>query len=99
MNDWFTPDADPAQFKSQFSRDGEDGDTDATASRQAGHISAHGADVYALVEAPSRAAELAPFVDHYHTANGAVTLSFCMVTLAAARNWPRCSNRRRPAWS
>jgi endonuclease/exonuclease/phosphatase family metal-dependent hydrolase len=78
MNDWFTPDADPVDFKSQFSRDGEVGDTDEAASRLAGLIEAINVDVVALVEAPSRPAELALFVDRYLTANGAPTYQFLL---------------------
>lgn len=78
MNDWFTPDAEPADFRSQFSRDGELGDTDEAASRLAGLINAIGADVVALVEAPSRAAELALFVNRYLSANGAATYRFLL---------------------
>jgi endonuclease/exonuclease/phosphatase family metal-dependent hydrolase len=78
MNDWFTPDAEPAQFKAQFSRDGEVGNTEAAASRLAGLINAVGADVVALVEAPSRAAELALFVDRYLTTSGNAIYQFLL---------------------
>jgi hypothetical protein len=78
MNDWFTPDADPVDFKSQFSRDGEVGDTDEAAARLAGLIKTINADVVALVGAPSRPAELALFVDRYLTANGTPTYQFLL---------------------
>jgi hypothetical protein len=78
MNDWFTPDAEPAQFKTQFSRDGEVGNTESAASRLAGLINALGADVVAPVEAPSRAAELALFVDRYLATNGSPTYRFLL---------------------
>jgi endonuclease/exonuclease/phosphatase family metal-dependent hydrolase len=48
------------------------------ASRLAGLINAIGADVVALVEAPSRAAELTLFVDRYLSPNGAGTYEFLL---------------------
>jgi predicted extracellular nuclease len=71
MNDWFTPDSEAPAFKPQFSRDGEQGDTDQAAQRLAGLISALNADVVALMEAPSRAQELSLFLDR-HLSNGGV---------------------------
>lgn len=78
MNDWFTPDATDAEFKPTFTRDGQDCDTDATASRLAGLIDAVDADAVALVEAPSRSAELRLFVDNYLTTNGAASYRFIL---------------------
>jgi endonuclease/exonuclease/phosphatase family metal-dependent hydrolase len=74
MNDWFTPDAEPvATFKDTFSRDGEEGVTAEAAGRLAGLISAIDADIVALVEAPSREAELQLFIDEYLTVDGTAT--------------------------
>jgi endonuclease/exonuclease/phosphatase family metal-dependent hydrolase len=66
MNDWFTADADPAvNWRPQFTRDGQINDTEQTAGRLAAMIGAIDADVVALQEGPSRAAELELFVrDH-----------------------------------
>ncbi|GAA3680939.1 hypothetical protein GCM10022224_051490 [Nonomuraea antimicrobica] len=80
MNDWFTPDAEPAAFTRTFSHDGsEDGEQGVTAEaagRLAGLISAVDADVVALVEAPSRTAELRLFIDEYLTAGGRAVYDF-----------------------
>jgi endonuclease/exonuclease/phosphatase family metal-dependent hydrolase len=65
MNDWFTADAEEAAFRPQFTRDDEVNDTAETAARLAGVFKAIDADVLAIEEAPSRAAELALFVDDY----------------------------------
>jgi hypothetical protein len=71
MNDWFTADAEAPGFKQQFSHDGEpSGDTDEAAGRLARLISALAADGVALMEAPSRAAELQLFIDRYLTDSG-----------------------------
>jgi len=78
MNDWFTPDAEAAAFKPQFTRDGHVGDTDAAASRLAGLITTIDADVVALVEAPSRPAELALFIDRYLTTDGVAAYQFLL---------------------
>jgi hypothetical protein len=78
MNDWFTPDADEPAFKPQFTRDGHVGDTDAAASRLAGLLAAIDADVVALVEAPSRPAELALFLDRYLTTGGVAAYQFLL---------------------
>jgi hypothetical protein len=91
MNDWFTPDAEPAQFRAQFSRDGEIGDTYEAASRLAGLINALGADVVALVEAPSRAAELALFVDRYLTTSASPTYRFLLGDAGGSQSSP-CSS-------
>jgi endonuclease/exonuclease/phosphatase family metal-dependent hydrolase len=64
MNDWFTPDsADGVAWRPTFVRDGEECDTERAAGLLAGLIADLDADVVALEEAPSRAAELALFVD------------------------------------
>ncbi|MEV0390242.1 endonuclease/exonuclease/phosphatase family protein [Nonomuraea sp. NPDC050643] len=76
MNDWFTPDAQPAAFKPTFSRDGEQGITAEAAGRLAKMISDIDADIIALVEAPSRAAELALFVNEYLSVDGTATYDF-----------------------
>jgi endonuclease/exonuclease/phosphatase family metal-dependent hydrolase len=65
MNDWFTPDAEAAAFRPQFTRDGEVNDTDVTAGRLAAMIEAIDPDVVAIQEAPSRIAELELFVDEF----------------------------------
>jgi endonuclease/exonuclease/phosphatase family metal-dependent hydrolase len=78
MNDWFTPDAQAAAFKPTFSRDGEQGVTAEAAGRLAGLVSAIDADIVALVEAPSRMAELALFIDEYLTADGIATYDFVL---------------------
>jgi endonuclease/exonuclease/phosphatase family metal-dependent hydrolase len=65
MNDWFTPDSEPATFRPQFRRDGEVNDTAETARRLAAMLQAIDAPVIALQEAPSRLAELTLFVDTY----------------------------------
>lgn len=77
MNDWFTADAEAPDFKQQFSHDGEpSGDTDQAAGRLARLISALDADVVALMEAPSRAAELRLFIDRYLTDSGTARYRF-----------------------
>ncbi|MFD1544194.1 endonuclease/exonuclease/phosphatase family protein [Nonomuraea guangzhouensis] len=76
MNDWFTLDAQPAAFKPTFSRDGDQGVTAQAAGRLAGLISAIDADIVALVEAPSRPAELALFIEEYLTVDGTATYDF-----------------------
>jgi hypothetical protein len=59
MNDWFTADADPdVDWRPEFTRDGQVNDTEETARRLAAMIAAIDADVVALQERPSRAAEL-----------------------------------------
>jgi len=65
MNDWFTPDAEPAAFRPQFRRDGQLNDTAETAGRLAAMLRAIDAGIVAIQEGPSRAAELALFVDEY----------------------------------
>ena len=65
MNDWFTSDDEPAAFRAQFRRDGQLNDTAETAGRLAAMLKAIDADVIAIQEGPSRAAELALFVDEY----------------------------------
>jgi endonuclease/exonuclease/phosphatase family metal-dependent hydrolase len=64
MNDWFTPDAaaGPA-WRPTFVRDGVECDTEQAAGLLAGLIADLDSDVVALQEAPSRAAELALFLD------------------------------------
>jgi endonuclease/exonuclease/phosphatase family metal-dependent hydrolase len=65
MNDWFTADAEPVEWRAQFTRDGQTNDSEETASRLAAMIRAIDPDVLALQEGPSRPAELALFVrDH-----------------------------------
>jgi hypothetical protein len=64
MNDWFMPDGtDGAAWRPTFVRDGVECDTERAAGLLAGLIADIGADVVALQEAPSRAAELALFLD------------------------------------
>jgi endonuclease/exonuclease/phosphatase family metal-dependent hydrolase len=65
MNDWFTPDGEPPAFRAQFRRDGQVNDTATTARRLADMLQAIDADVIAIQEGPSRAAELALFIDTY----------------------------------
>jgi endonuclease/exonuclease/phosphatase family metal-dependent hydrolase len=65
MNDWFTPDAETAAFRLEFTRDGEVNDTAETAGRLAAMIDAIDPDVVAIQEAPSRIAELELFVDEF----------------------------------
>lgn len=71
MNDWFTPDAQAAAFRPEFTRDGDTNNTAATAGRLAALIRAVDADVLALEEAPSRPAELQVFIQQYLSAGGA----------------------------
>ncbi|MBF8193568.1 endonuclease [Nonomuraea sp. K274] len=78
MNDWFTADAQTAAFKPAFFRDGERGVTAEAAGRLAGLISAIDADIIALVEAPSRPAELALFINEYLSSGGSATYDFVM---------------------
>jgi endonuclease/exonuclease/phosphatase family metal-dependent hydrolase len=64
MNDWFAPDRmDGAAWRPTFVRDGVECDTEQAAGLLAGLIADLDADVVALQEAPSRAAELALFLD------------------------------------
>ncbi len=65
MNDWFTSDDEPVAFRRQFRRDGQLNDTAETAGRLAALLRSIDADVIAIQEGPSRAAELALFVDEY----------------------------------
>ena len=65
MNDWFTPDSEPAAFRPQFRRDGQVNDTAETAQRLADMITAIEPHIVAIQEGPSRAAELALFVREY----------------------------------
>jgi endonuclease/exonuclease/phosphatase family metal-dependent hydrolase len=66
MNDWFTPDADPAvAFKQTFTRDGHTSTTSEVATRTAGLIRALDADVLAIEEGPSRPGELGLFIQDY----------------------------------
>ncbi|TYB61359.1 endonuclease [Nonomuraea sp. PA05] len=78
MNDWFTADAETAAFVPEFSKDGEHGVTAEAAGRLAGLISAIDADVVALVEAPSRPAELRLFIDEYLSVNGRPAYDFVL---------------------
>jgi predicted extracellular nuclease len=71
MNNWFTADAEDPAFTPVFHEDGHaPGNTDEAATRLAGLITALDADVVALMEAPSREAELRLFIDRYLTDNG-----------------------------
>jgi endonuclease/exonuclease/phosphatase family metal-dependent hydrolase len=64
MNDWFAPDTgDTAAWRPTFVRDNVECDTAQAAGQLAGLIADLDADVVALQEAPSRAAELALFLD------------------------------------
>jgi hypothetical protein len=65
MNDWFTSDDEPVAFRPTFRRDGQVNDTALTAGRLAAMLRAIDADVIAIQEGPSRAAELGLFVDAY----------------------------------
>ncbi|WP_206069094.1 endonuclease/exonuclease/phosphatase family protein [Nonomuraea composti] len=78
MNDWFTADAETAAFVPTFSKDGEHGVTAQAAGRLAGLISALDADIVALVEAPSRPAELKLFIDEYLSENGHPAYDFVL---------------------
>jgi endonuclease/exonuclease/phosphatase family metal-dependent hydrolase len=78
MNDWFTPDAEPAAFTPSFTRDGDTGVTGEAAGRLARLIRSIDADVVALVEAPSRAAELSLFIKEYLTESGAAQYDFVL---------------------
>jgi hypothetical protein len=70
MNNWFSADAEQAAFRSEFVLDGQVGDTDEAAGRLAGLIDSLNADVVALMEAPSREAELELFLTEYLTGSG-----------------------------
>jgi endonuclease/exonuclease/phosphatase family metal-dependent hydrolase len=71
MSDWFTADADPVvAFRQTFTRHGHTSNTAATAARTAGLIRALDADVLAIEEGPSRAAELGLFIQDYLSDNG-----------------------------
>jgi endonuclease/exonuclease/phosphatase family metal-dependent hydrolase len=64
MNDWFAPDAgDGAAWRPTFVRDGVECDTQQAGGLLAGLVADLDADVVALQEAPSRAAELGLFLD------------------------------------
>jgi endonuclease/exonuclease/phosphatase family metal-dependent hydrolase len=66
MNDWFVADSgNAAEWRPEFTRDGVVCDTAKTAELLAGLISELDADIVALQEAPSRADELALFLDTY----------------------------------
>lgn len=70
MNNWFTAEAEDPAFRPTFTIDGETGDTDETAGRLGALIAALDADVVALMEAPSRKAELELFIARYLSDNG-----------------------------
>lgn len=77
MNDWFSPDADPAvAWRPTFTRDGVQCDSEQAAGLLAGLISDLDADIVAVQEAPSRAAELALFVDTHLSENGQASYRF-----------------------
>jgi endonuclease/exonuclease/phosphatase family metal-dependent hydrolase len=78
MNDWFTPDADPVDFRTTFTRDGEQNRTDITAGRLADLIRSVDPDILAMQEAPSRPAELALFLDRYLNDAGTRRYEFIM---------------------
>ena len=65
MNDWFTPDATVATLKPTFVRDGHISNTTMTAGRLAAELRAIDADIVAVQEAPSRAAEMQLFIDQF----------------------------------
>lgn len=76
MNDWFTSDAQAPAFRPTFERDGQSNTTDRTTRRLAGLIRQIDADVVAIEEAPSRAAEMALFIDTYLADNGVARYRF-----------------------
>jgi endonuclease/exonuclease/phosphatase family metal-dependent hydrolase len=76
MNDWFTPDAQTPAFRPTFVRDGFMNDTQQTAGRAAALIRAMDADIVALQEAASRAAEVALFIQDFLSDNGTPRYSF-----------------------
>lgn len=79
MNDWFAPDgAGAAAWRPTFVRDGVECDTDRAAGLLAGLIADLDADVVALQEAPSRAAELALFLDTHLSEGGTPRYRFLM---------------------
>jgi hypothetical protein len=58
MNDWFTPDAEAAAFRPTFVRDNHVNNTAQTVGCAGALLRALDADIIALQEAPSRAAEV-----------------------------------------
>ena len=76
MNDWFTPDAEAAAFKPTFVRDNHVNNTAQTVSRAGTLLRALDADIIALQEAPSRAAELALFIQDQLSDNGVPRYQF-----------------------
>jgi hypothetical protein len=70
MNDWFTPDAEAVAFKPTFVRDNHVNNTAQTVGRAGTLLRALDADIIALQEAPSRAAELALFIQDQLSDNG-----------------------------
>lgn len=70
MNDWFTADAEPVDFKPTFTRDGHTSDTATTAGRTAAVIRAIDPEILAIMEGPSRSAELALFIERFLSDNG-----------------------------
>ena len=75
MNDWFTPDAEAAAFRPTFVRDNHVNNTAQTVGRAGALLRALDADIIALQEAPSRAAELAIFIQDQLSDNGGGALS------------------------
>jgi len=65
MNDWFTPDAQAADFLPSFTKDGHTNDTDTTARRAARLIREIDPDILAVQEGPSREEEMALFINRY----------------------------------
>ena len=85
MNDWFSGDGAAPAWKPTFVRDEVVNDTAATATRLASLIRTTDADVIALVEAPSRPAELALFVSDYLSTAGQPDYEFIIGDSGAAQ--------------
>ena len=97
MNDWFTADAEAGvAFKPPLIRDGEAHDTAQAAGRLGAMIRAIDAEVIALVEAPSRLAELEVFVAEYLSENGTPRYACLLGDSGGSQKLGLLTN---PAWS
>jgi endonuclease/exonuclease/phosphatase family metal-dependent hydrolase len=76
MNNWFTPDALAVDFKPTFPQDNHVNNTAQTVGRAGALLRAIDADIVALQEAPSRAEELALFIQDQLSDNGAPRYQF-----------------------
>jgi endonuclease/exonuclease/phosphatase family metal-dependent hydrolase len=85
MNDWFTEDAAPVAFRPTYFKDGHLNNTDQIASRVAAVIRAVDPDILAIQEGPSRAAELALFVQDYLSDAGVPRYQFFLGDSGAAQ--------------